>query len=399
MVTTANVRRFCPNAKPALVDAIVSHWEIADDAGINTPLRIRMFLASIAVETGGLTTIVENLNYTSAQRIYDTFKGPKSNPRFKSPKDCTIYVKQPSKLGIKVYGGRMGNRPAPSTDGYDFRGGGMLQTTGRDGYAAVGFEDNPRDLQTDPVIAFKTAVQEWTKRGCNALADRDDDEGVRRAINGGTNGMADFRAYLLKAKKVWPDVVADAPEPAKPVADNIYDGKPNDAVRNVQTRLDELGYFEVGKLDGCWGSRTAGAITSFQADNGLPLAAKIDQGLLAALMTAKPRIQSDERANATVSELRKEGAPEIKQTDQTKYAGYGLVGMGALKGGTEALDNVRDASGTLREIIDALQPIYGFLQDNAWWIAGGIGLFVIYKSGLLQRIRLVKHQEGSDVSL
>ncbi|MDQ0995197.1 putative chitinase [Phyllobacterium ifriqiyense] len=92
------------------------------------------YLASIALESGGFTRQTENLNYTSAQRIYDVFKGSSKNHRFKSVAECQPYVRNPEKLANKVYGNRMGNtKPG---NGRLYRGRTPKQITGKANYAA-----------------------------------------------------------------------------------------------------------------------------------------------------------------------------------------------------------------------------------------------------------------------
>jgi hypothetical protein len=61
--------------------------------------------------------------------------------------------------------------------------------------------------------------------------------------------------------------------------------------------LRDLGYHEVGAVDGVMGSRTRGAVLAFRADHGLPLDPVIDAAFVAALETAKPRAVSSERAS------------------------------------------------------------------------------------------------------
>jgi hypothetical protein len=61
--------------------------------------------------------------------------------------------------------------------------------------------------------------------------------------------------------------------------------------------LRDLGYHEVGTLDGVMGSRTRGAVLAFRADHGLPLDPVIDAAFVAALETAKPRAVTLERAS------------------------------------------------------------------------------------------------------
>jgi len=48
-------------------------------------------------------------------------------------KNANNYVKNPKGLANEVYNGRMGNKPG-SDDGYNFRGGGFIQITGRENY-------------------------------------------------------------------------------------------------------------------------------------------------------------------------------------------------------------------------------------------------------------------------
>ena len=69
---------------------------------------------------------------------------------------------------------------------------------------------------------MRAATIYWTKRSINTLADKNDTTGVCKAVNGGTNGLADQKIWLAKAAMVWPDgavisfPAAPAPQPASP---------------------------------------------------------------------------------------------------------------------------------------------------------------------------------------
>ena len=68
------------------------------------------------------------------------------------------------------------------------------------------------------------------------------------------------------------------------------------SVEAVQRRLKDLGYHEVGQIDGKLGARTRSAILAFRQDNDLALVPIIDVALSDALTKARPRPVAIERA-------------------------------------------------------------------------------------------------------
>lgn len=393
MVTKAELKKFVPGAAAGLVDAVVSNWSKAEEAGINTPLRVQHFLSNIAVETGGLKQIVENMNYTTVAQLRKTWPS-----RFKSDAAAAPFVRNARALANKVYGGRMGNAPAPSNDGYDFRGGGMMQTTGREGYRKMGFEENPGLLQTDPVVAFETAVREWKKRGCNMLADADNTIAVRKAINGGTNGLDHVRSYLKKAKSVWPDdgSMALPKAPAKVPAKDP--GKADQhTLKAVQLRLIELGYPEVGKADGKWGTRTRTAILGFRSDHGLPLVAQVDEQLLATLMAAQKRPVSEARAHTTVGDLRVAGSQKVAAADRVGLAGGALTATGALAGIGGSIEDLQGELGKFQNLFDTIEPLVEFVKSSAPILLLALGAYVVYQQVVLKRRMVEDYREGKYV--
>ena len=68
------------------------------------------------------------------------------------------------------------------------------------------------------------------------------------------------------------------------------------SVEAVQRRLKSLGYHEVGSIDGQIGARTRAAILAFRNDNDLPRIPVIDVALADALLAARPRSVTPERA-------------------------------------------------------------------------------------------------------
>jgi uncharacterized protein (TIGR02594 family) len=71
------------------------------------------------------------------------------------------------------------------------------------------------------------------------------------------------------------------------------------SVNEVQRRLKSLGYHEVGALDGQIGPRTRAAILAFRNDNDLARNPVIDVALTEALLMARARPVSPERAEGT----------------------------------------------------------------------------------------------------
>jgi putative chitinase len=250
-------KRIVPAVAPRARADIVAAFVAADDriaaAEITTPLRIAHFLAQVATETGGLTKLEESLFYT-AERLCAVW--PKHFPTIAAARP---YAGNPKALAEKVYGGRMGNVKAG--DGWRYRGGGALQTTGRANYRAAGFEADPDRLRA-PAGAIAAALTFWTDNDCNALADVDDVEALRRRVNGGTNGIAECRAYLGKAKAAMRVIPA-------------------------QAKLKALRY-PVGAVDGDHGDRTTASVQLLQKKAGLPVTGELDDDTVAALDTAEP---------------------------------------------------------------------------------------------------------------
>ena len=170
--------------------------------GIVTPIQKAHFLAQMAHETGGFQHFVENLNY-SADRLRVIF--PKY---FRDAKLAATYVGKPQAIANRVYANRYGNGSEQTGDGFKYRGRGFTHLTFRDNYAqASGNVFGDDRLVHEPDLAAKLPVAAdiagwyWRSRKCNAFADRDDLQGVTRAINGGMNGLEQRLVWLKQFKK------------------------------------------------------------------------------------------------------------------------------------------------------------------------------------------------------
>lgn len=150
MLTSALIKRFAPSARADIVAGLVDGWPAIYAAGITKPVRLQHFMAEIAVESAGLTRLEENLSY-SAARAHAVFPS-----RFSTVASAAPYAHNPQAFANKVYGGRLGN--VQPNDGWFYRGGGLLQTTGRENYKAAGFQTNPDDLRHMPGAARRALL-------------------------------------------------------------------------------------------------------------------------------------------------------------------------------------------------------------------------------------------------
>lgn len=195
-MTPDQLRRIMSKADPSWVGPLTDAMQ---EFGIDTALRQACFLGQIAVESGELRLLEENLNY-SAQGLMATFPH-----YFSTSVLAQQYAHQPQKIANYVYAKRMGNGDEQSGDGWEFRGRGLIQLTGRSNYRAAeqsvgcALEVHP-DLALDPTTAARIAGWYWQSRGLNGLADYEDVTAITKKINGGVNGLAQRQAYTAKAK-------------------------------------------------------------------------------------------------------------------------------------------------------------------------------------------------------
>ena len=101
-----------------------------------------------------LTPQRENMSY-SAARIREVWPS-----RFPTVAAAKPYERQPVKLANKVYNGRLGNREG-GNDGWDFRGGGLDQLTGRVNYRKRNIEQDPERI-LEPEVAARSIIAGMT---------------------------------------------------------------------------------------------------------------------------------------------------------------------------------------------------------------------------------------------
>ena len=175
----------------------VDHWyevlaKLLPDYEIDTPQRIAAFIAQCSHESGGFTTIKENLNYRpeSLVRLFSKYFDLPTAQRY-----CALPNKQES-IANRIYASRMGNGDEASGDGYKYCGRGLIQLTGKDNYfwfsASLGI--TPEEA-SEYMATFEGAAQSacwfWENNKLNQWADAGDILTLTKRINGGTIGLED----------------------------------------------------------------------------------------------------------------------------------------------------------------------------------------------------------------
>jgi putative chitinase len=179
--------------KGHIPDSVISQIpETAAKFNITNNLRLAHFLAQCGHESGGFKAVSENLNY-SASGLKNIFA------KYFPGNLSESYARNPQKIASRVYGGRMGNGPEETGDGYKYRGRGYIQLTGKNNYTNfakfIGEDtvNNPDLVATKYPLAsaafFFDSNKLWSI--CDKGADSATVTAVTKRVNGGTIGLAD----------------------------------------------------------------------------------------------------------------------------------------------------------------------------------------------------------------
>jgi len=177
----------------ASADTVFTKYDTA------SPLVVAMMFGQFSEECGAGLEMEESGQY-SAQRLLQVF------PTHFTPAMAQRAAHNPRLVFDIAYGGRMGNAPPPSDDGYNFRGRGLSQVTGREGYAKLAAKtglpltDHP-ELLSDPAHTLECGVADFILCGCLPFAKAGDIVGVTKHLNGGYNGLADRRLWTARWRK------------------------------------------------------------------------------------------------------------------------------------------------------------------------------------------------------
>ena len=176
--------------------------KILPDYEIDTPQRVAAFIAQSAHESGNFTALHENLNYR-AVTLRKVF------PKYFTTDDMAAqYAGKPELIANRVYGGRMGNGPEESGDGFRYCGRGLIQLTGKSNYQAFAESiETPVEQIPEFLATFEGAIQSacwfWESNNLNQYADSGDILTMTKRINGGTIGLEDRKKHYEHALHVF----------------------------------------------------------------------------------------------------------------------------------------------------------------------------------------------------
>jgi putative chitinase len=189
---------------PGLRDAMAKSADaVFAKYGITSPLLVAHVMAQGSLECGAGLEVEENLSY-SAARMTQVWPS-----RFPTSGAALPYAHNPRALANKVYNGRMGNA-LNSNDGWNYRGRGFSQTTGREGYVRLmnflAKKSVTLDLLNHPELVnapehfLECGVADFILCGCLPWAKADNIVQVTKHLNGGYTGLSDRIAWLRRWK-------------------------------------------------------------------------------------------------------------------------------------------------------------------------------------------------------
>lgn len=225
MITPMQLRAVFPTCRNPGVWCRV-FGQMAAEFGLDQPQRLAMFLAQCGYESSSFNVLRELLSYRTVGQLRAVFPH-----EFPTDDAAQRYVMNPNGLGNFIYANKLGNGDVESNDGFKFRGGGLIQLTGKANYDAAG-KAIGRDLILRPnditieIVAARTAGYFWSLKDLNAAADAGDFAHTTRAINGSAMKGAAEREALWQAlvKQLGAPTVQQAAEDARRAVPPAIDG-------------------------------------------------------------------------------------------------------------------------------------------------------------------------------
>lgn len=244
-------------------------------------------------------------------------------------------------------------------------------------YEEWGIEVDPKDVQPGDVIVRPRGTKSWQGH-VEIVIERVGEKSVK-SIGGNVSDSVKVSTTPISR---WTSIRR---------AGRI-DESAGMTVRQVQAKLRDLGYFEVGEVDGVMGPRTSAAILAFRADNDMRLVGVIDAPFVTALQNGKRR---------PVSETRRNSVPRASRIMDASNAGIGLGIIGAGGNLAAAIDDVIAALDQVDQATDAAGRVGTMFGVPEQYLAAGLPILgavmfaaVIAYAIKARNARIEDHQTG-----
>lgn len=187
---------------------------------------------------------------------------------------------------------------------------------------------------------------------------------------------------------------------AEPVADEVEpaQGMPTLVLKAGQMRLRELGYFTAGKPNGVHGTMSVGAVSSFQADRGIPVTGEFDPVTVAELDKACAegwaRPLAPERTEATAEEIKAQ-VPEAQAAWKAKLGAYWTAAVGALG---FVWSSITSFVGDAWDNTSGVREFFSDIPTPVWFaVVGGLAIFMGYQARKAQTVANDAFRSGQRV--
>lgn len=184
---------------------------------------------------------------------------------------------------------------------------------------------------------------------------------------------------------------------------------PADDIKALQRKLRKLGYASVGNPDGRFGVKTVGALSQFQAHEGVPVTGKYDDATREAMKTAEPIEPPAERQRATASDLAEAGSKTVKAADSGSLFAWvkGITGttiaggsvaekLGLLDTAQAGIDKANQAKGIWDSFCDLVHPVLAGptpIIVGVVLIAAGVASYLLFER--IKAYRVADHNSGA----
>ena len=256
MITPVQLKKLFPTCRDPNSWVRIFQMELPAFGITDNNARFAAWLAQCGYESQEFNTLRESGAYgrktktPAGATVYDVYGEKRLMAlwphKFPTLESTQPYIQQPEALMNYVYANMLGNGDVNTRDGMLYRGGGVIQITGRANYREVGralnlpLEAMPKMVE-QPNVACRVAGYFWKLHDLNEAADEGDFEHITKRINPGMAGEVERQAYFNAAKvllSVQAPVKGPAPAPGpQPTMKSLPGAKPGPVPFGTQDGL------------------------------------------------------------------------------------------------------------------------------------------------------------------